>query len=109
MPYAPGMKKLLKFSAWLAGVVIFLLITAHFTLRHALNTPKFKAAATGFIERVSGRAADYERIDYSLFPVSLVIRNAALKEKDRVRDFASIQSFSATIDIRTKEITKLRL
>jgi hypothetical protein len=103
------MKRLLKFIAWFAGTAIFLLITAHLTLRHVLNTPKFKATATGYIERTSGRVADYERIDYSLFPVSLVIRNAALKEKDGTRDFASIQSFSAVIDIRTKEITELRL
>jgi hypothetical protein len=103
------MKHFLKFILWLGGVAIFLLITAHFTLRHALNTPKFKTAMTGFIERVTGRAADYERIDYTLSPFSLVVRNAALKEKDGAQDFASIRSFSAVIDFRTKEISSLRL
>lgn len=109
MAYDGPMKKFLKFIVWLGGVAIFLLITAHFTLRHALNTPKFKEAATGFIERVTGRAADYERIDYTLAPFSLVVRNAALKEKDGAQDFASIRSFSAVIDFRTKEISSLRL
>jgi hypothetical protein len=103
------MKKFLKFIGWLGGVGVFLLITAHFTLRHALNTPKFKEAMTGFIERATGRAADYERIDYTLAPFSLVVRNAALKEKDGAQDFASIQAFSAVIDFRTKEISSLRL
>ena len=109
MAYAGSMKKFLKFIFWLVGVAVFLLITAHLTLRHALNTPKFKEAATGFIERVTGRAADYERIDYTLAPFSLVVRNAALKEKDGAQDFAAIQAFSAVIDFRSKEITSLRL
>ena len=77
MAYAGAMKKLLKFMGWLAGVVLLLLITAHFTLRHALNTPKFKEAVTGFIQRTTGRTAEYARIDYTLFPFSLVVRNAA--------------------------------
>lgn len=109
MPYAPAMKRFLKFIAWLAGLAIFLLITAHFTLRHALNTPKFKEAMTGFIERTTGRAADYERIDYGLFPFSLVIRNAALKEPGGAQDFASIRSFAAIVDFRAKEVSALRL
>ena len=103
------MKKLFKFIAWLAGLAVFLLLTAHFTLRHSLNTPKFKSAATGFIERATGRAADYGRIDYTLFPFSLVVRNATLKEKDGTRDFASMERFSVFIDFKTKEITALRL
>jgi hypothetical protein len=109
MPYVPGMKNLFKFLAWLAGVAIFLLLTAHFTLRHALNTPKFKAALTGFIARSTGRTAEYERIDYSLFPFSLVVRNATLKEQDGGRDFASMKEFSALVDFRAKEITALKL
>ena len=68
MTYAGAMKRLWKFLGWLAGVAILLLLTAHFTLRHALNTPKFKAAATGFIQRTTGRTAEYARIDYTLFP-----------------------------------------
>jgi hypothetical protein len=103
------MKKWLKFIGWLAGLAIFLLITAHFTLKHSLNTPKFKTALTGFIERSTGRLADYQRIDYSLFPFSLVVQEARLKEKDRTQDFASIQSFTAVVDFRTKEIAALRL
>ena len=108
MAYASGMKRLLRFLLWLVGTALFLLVTAHFTLRHLLNTPKFKAAATGFIERATGRAADYGRIDYELFPFALVVRDAALKEKDGAQDFASIRSFSANVDFRTKEITALR-
>ncbi len=109
MPYARSMKKWLRFIAWLAGVAVFLLATAHFTLRHLLNAPKFKAAATGRIERTTGRAIDYGRIDYRLFPFALVVRNASLKERDGVREFASIRSFSATVDFRKKEISELRL
>lgn len=103
------MKKGFKFLLWLVGLAVFLLLTAHFTLRHALNTPKFKKAMTGFIERATGRAADYERIDYTLRPFSLVVRNAALKEKDGSRDFAAMKEFSVFVDFRTKEITALRL
>ncbi len=103
------MKKLLRFLLWLAGTAVFLLATAHFTLRHLLNTPKFKAAATGFVERTTGRTADYGRIDYRLFPFSLVVRDAVLREKGGAQEFASIQAFSATVDFRTKEISALRL
>ena len=103
------MKRILKFLAYLAGTAVFLLATAHFTLRHQLNTPKFKGALTGFIERGIGRTADYERVDYTLFPFSLVVRNAVVREKDGSRDFASIREFSAAIDFRAKEITSLRL
>ena len=108
MPYASAMKRWLRFLLWLAGTAIFLLATAHLTLRHLLNTPKFKAAATGFIERATGRPADYGRIDYELFPFALVVRNAALQERGGGPDFASIRSFSATVDFRKKEITALR-
>jgi AsmA-like C-terminal region len=103
------MKKLLKFIVWLLGLSVFLLLTAHFTLRYALNTPKFKAAATGFIERATGRVATYDRIDYSLFPFSLMIRNAELMEQDGTTPFASIEEFAAIIDFRKKEVTSLRL
>lgn len=103
------MKALLKFLAWLAAVAVFLLATAHFTLRHALNTPKFKAAATGFIERATGRPADYDRIGYTLFPFSLVVRHAALKEPGGTRDFASMEAFSVHVDWRAREITSLTL
>lgn len=103
------MKKGFKFLLWLVGLAVFLLLTAHFTLRHALNTPKFKQAMTGFIERATGRPADYERIDYTLRPFSLVVRNAALKEKDGSRDFAAMKEFSVFVDFRTKEVTALRL
>lgn len=103
------MKRLLKILAFLAGTAVFLLATAHFTLRYKLNTPKFKEALTGFVERGIGRAADYERVDYSLFPFSLVVRNASIKEKDGAQDFASIGEFSAAVDFRAKEISSLRL
>ena len=103
------MKTALKFIAWLAAMATFLLLTAHFTLRHSLNTAKFKAAATGFVARATGRTADYERIDYSLFPFSLVVRNASLKEEDGARDFASVASFSVSIDFRTKEVASVTL
>lgn len=103
------MKALLKFLAWLAAVAVFLLATAHFTLRHALNTPKFKAAATGFIERATGRPADYDRIGYTLFPFSLVVRHAALKEPGGTRDFATMEAFSVHVDWRAREITSLTL
>lgn len=103
------MKKLLNVLAFLAGTAVFLLVAAHFTLRYKLNTPKFKEALTGFIERGTGRAADYERVDYSLFPFSLVVRNAVIREKGDAQEFASIREFSAAIDFRAKEITSLRL
>ena len=103
------MKKGFKVLLWLVGLAVFLLLTAHFTLRHALNTPKFKQAMTSFVERATGRAADYERIDYTLRPFSLVVRNAALKEKDGSRDFAAMKEFSVFVDFRTKEVTALRL
>jgi len=103
------MKKLFKFIAWLLGLILFLLLTAHFTLRYALNTPKFKAAATGFIERMTGRIVTYERIDYGLFPFSLVVLDAHLMERDGTTPFASIEEFSAIINFRNKEITSLLL
>ena len=103
------MKKWLRFIAWVGGTAVFLLLTAHFTLRHALNTPKFKAAATGFVERATGRAAEYERIDYTLFPFALVVRNAALKEQDGARDFASMAEFALVVDFKTKEIASIRM
>ena len=103
------MKRFLKFLAYLAGTAVFLLATAHFTLRHQLNTPKFKKALAGYFERGTGRAADVERIDYSLFPFALVVRNASIREKDGSQTFASIQEFSATLDFRAKEISALRL
>ena len=37
------------------------------------------------------------------------IQKARLKEKDDTQDFASIQSFTAVVDFRTKEISALRL
>ncbi len=103
------MKRFLRYITWLAGVVVFLLITAHFTLRYTLNTPKFKEALTGFIERTTGRAIEYERIDYALFPFSLVVRKAELKEADGTTDFASIEEFAVLVDFRRKEIIALRL
>lgn len=103
------MKKLLKFLLWFAVMAVLLLLAAHFTLRHALNTPKFKAAATGFIERATGRVATYDRIDYRLFPFSLVIRKADLKEADGTTTFASIEEFAAVVDFRRKELQSLRL
>lgn len=101
------MKKFLWFLLWFVGTVVFLLATGHFTLRHLLNTPTFKTAATGFIQRTTGRPAEYGRIDYELFPFTLVVRDAALKEKDGTGEFASIRAFSATVDFRQKEITTL--
>ena len=103
------MKKLLQLVGWLAGFSLLIVVTGHFTLRHALNTPKFKAAATGFIERSTGRNAEYENIDYSLFPFSLVIKNAALKEKNSQQDFASMKELSLFVDFKTKEITSVLL
>ncbi len=103
------MKRWIRFLIWLAGLALFLALTAHFTLRHALNTPKFKAAATGFIQRATGRPADFERIDYTLFPFSLVVRNAALREPDGSRDFASLKELAVYVDFRTKEITSIQL
>lgn len=104
-----AMKRILKVLAYLAGTAAFLLATAHFTLRHQLNTPKFKGALTGFIERAIGRTTDYERVDYTLFPFSLVVRNAVIREKGDAQEFASIRGFSAAIDFRAREITSLRL
>ncbi len=103
------MKALLKFLAWLAATAAFLLATAHFTLRHSLNTPKFKAAATGFIERTTGRPADYARIDYTIFPFTLVLRQASLKEPDGQTDFAAMEELAAVMDFRAKEIASLTL
>ena len=103
------MKTLFKLILWLVGVALLLLVAAHFTLRFSLNAPKFKASVTGFVERSLGRSATYERIDYSLFPFSLVVRNASLMEKDGSREFASMREFSALVDFRAKEITSLKL
>ena len=82
MAYAVGMKKFLRFLLWLAGTAVFLLLTAHFTLRHLLNAPKFKAAALARIERSTGRPAALGRVDYELVPVALVVRDAALRERE---------------------------
>ncbi len=109
MPYACGMGKARGFILWLAAVALLLLLTAHFTLRHALNTPKFKAAVTGFLARTTGRTADYERIDYSIRPVSLIVRNATLTERDAAQHFASVRAFSLVLDWRRKELAALRL
>ncbi|MDY0148493.1 MAG: hypothetical protein RBT03_00220 [Kiritimatiellia bacterium] len=103
------MKQFCWFLLWLIGTVLFLLATAHFTLRHLLNTPAFKTAATSFIERTTDRPAEYSRIDYRLFPFTLIVRDAALKEKDGREEFASIRTFSATVDFRNKEITSLQV
>ena len=103
------MNRALRFAAYLAATAVFLLATAHFTLRYKLNTPKFKEALTGFVERQTGRAADYDRVDYSLFPFSLVVRNATIREADGAETFASVREFSAAIDFRAKEISSLRL
>lgn len=108
MPYLSAMKKFLRFLLWLAGTAVLLLVAAHFTLRHLLNAPKFRTAALARIERTTGRPAALGRIDYKLFPFALVVRDAALKEKDGAGDFASIRSFSATVDFRKKEIAALR-
>ena len=102
------MKKLLRILLWLAGTAVFLLVTAHFTLQHLLNAPKFRTAALARIERSTGRPAALGRIDYELFPFTLVVRDAALKEKDGAGEFASIRSFSAVVDFRKKEIAALR-
>ena len=102
------MKKLLRILLWLAGTAVFLLVTAHFTLQHLLNAPKFRTAALARIERSTGRPAALGRIDYELFPFTLVVRDAALKEKDGTSEFASIRSFSASVDFRKKEISALR-
>ena len=109
MAYAGRMKRIAQFLVWLAAVAVFLLLTAHFTLKHALNTPKFKAAVTGFVERSTGRAADYGRLDYTLFPFTLVLENAALKEKDSPRNFAAMEKLSVLVDFRNQEISALRL
>ena len=109
MAYAARTMKWSRFFLWLVGVAAFLLLTAHFTLRHALNTPKFKSALTGFVGRVTGRVAEYDRIDYSLAPFELIVRNARLKEADGERDFVAIKDFSATVDFRNREISTLRL
>ena len=85
-----------------------MLVTAHFTLQHLLNAPKFRTAALARIERSTGRPAALGRIDYELFPFTLVVRDAALKEKDGTSEFASIRSFSASVDFRKKEISALR-
>jgi hypothetical protein len=103
------MKKFGFFLLWLVGVAVFLLATAHFTLRHLLNTPDFKKTVTEFITRATGRAADYGRIDYQLFPFALRVQNAVLKEADGQQDFASIQSFTAEVDFRRKEVTSVTL
>lgn len=104
-----AMKKTARFLLWFVGVTVFLLATAHFTLRHLLNAPKFKAAALARIERTTGRAATVGRIDYELFPFSLVVQDVVLKEKDRAQDFASLRSFAVAVDFRNKEISSLRL
>ncbi len=102
------MKRFLRFLLWFVGTAIFLLATAHVTLRHLLNAPKFKAAALARLERTTGRPVACGRIDYELFPFGLVVRDVALKEKDGAQDFASIRAFSAAIDFRKKEISALR-
>ncbi len=103
------MKKLFRFMGWLIALAILLGVAGHFTLRHALNTPKFKAAATGFIERSIGRSAEYDTIDYSLFPFSLIVKNAVLKEKNPSQNFASMKDLSFFVDFKTKEVTSILL
>lgn len=103
------MKNLIKFIVWLLGLAVFLLLTAHFTLRHALNTPKFKAAVTGYVERLTGRTLTYERIEYHLFPFSVDILDAVLKEADGTTDFISIPEFSAVINLWHKDLESFQL
>ncbi len=103
------MKKLFRFMAWMIAFALLLAVAGHFTLRHTLNTPKFKAAATGFIERSTGRIAEYENIDYTLFPFSLVVKQVALKEKNSPQDFASMKELSLYVDFKTKEVTSILL
>ncbi len=98
------MKSIGRFLLWLAGVTVFLLVTAHFTLQHLLNTPDFKKTVTEFITRATGRAADYGRIEYQLFPFALRVQDAALKEADGQQDFASLQSFTVEVDFRRQNI-----
>ena len=103
------MKTFIKFLGWLVGLAVLLAAAGHFTLRHALNTSKFKAAVTGFIERSTGRNAAYDNIDYTLFPFSLVVKNASLKEKNSLQDFASMKELCLDVDFKTKEITSVLL
>lgn len=92
---------------WVAGVFLLLILTAHFTLRYAFNTPKFKAAATGFLHRATGRPANYDRIRCRLFPFSLEIGNPVLQEPDGHGEFASAPKITARLNLRAGEIAAL--
>lgn len=103
------MKKFRNFLIWLAGVALFLLLTAHLTLRHALNTPRFKQGVTNFFQRTLNRDVEYERIEYRLFPFTLVMRQATIHERDSREDFATVQLLKLSVNRRQREITALRL
>lgn len=94
---------------WLAGVILFLLITAHLTLRYTLNTPRFKQTVTDFLQRSLGRNVEYERIEYRLFPFALVMRQAAIHERNSGGEFATVKLLKLSVNWRHREITALRL
>ena len=103
------MKAFFKFVFGLLVLVAVLAVAAHFTLRHLLNQPKFRAAVTEWAERATGRKIAYGRVDYRLWPPSLVVREMSVKEADGREDFASLAECAVEVDLRKRELTALRL
>lgn len=103
------MKAFFKFVFGLLVLVAVLAVAAHFTLRFLLNQPKFRSAVTEWAERATGRKIAYGRVDYRIWPPSLVVREMSVKEADGREDFASLAECAVEVDLRKRELTALRL
>jgi hypothetical protein len=102
-------KTLLKFLAVAALLAILLPVVAHFALRAYVNSDAFKASLGRAVHEKTGRDVQVGRIDYTLLPPSLVVRDAAIKEADGSADFASMREFSVFVDLRAREVTSVLL
>ena len=95
--------RLWRFLAYVAGLVLFLGITAVVTLSVALNRPKVKAAVEGWIQRSTGVEAEYDRLGVQVVPPAIVAKG--LRAADGVGAWGvSVKGVQVRLNVFKKEI-----
>jgi uncharacterized protein involved in outer membrane biogenesis len=86
------MKKLLKVTAIVVGVLVLLVIALSIFVKSYLSSDRLKPIILPRAEAMTGRKVQLDEINVSLFS-GIVAKGLSVKEKDGQRDFLKIGSF----------------
>jgi hypothetical protein len=86
------MKKLLKISGIVVGILILLIIGLGIVVKSYLSSDRLKPLILPKAEAMTGRKVHLDEIDVSLFK-GIVAKGLSVKERDGQKDFLKVRSF----------------